>query len=120
MPTLTRTTGNNIPKTFVPRFWESADQRYSAVRAIKARYEELVEHTGADSIQKQMLCQRAIFLATYLETMEVNAAEDGKLDMGVYTQAANALSGYLLKLGLDRKELPTTTLETYVAERSAK
>jgi hypothetical protein len=41
------------------------------------------EDTGCDSMQKEILCQRAIFVPIQLETLEVVAAESGRLDIGV-------------------------------------
>jgi hypothetical protein len=49
--------------------------------------------------------------------MEVAAMETGKLDLGVYTQAVNALSGLLTKLGLDRRAPATETLNAYIKQR---
>ena len=104
-----------IAKQFVPKFWKEIDQRCAIVREVRQRYEKLCEHTGADSVQKEMLVQRAIFINIQLETMECEAAESGTFDPGVYAQMVNALSGLLNKLGLDRKEADAAmNLRAYV------
>jgi hypothetical protein len=107
----------SVPATFVPRFWDGQDGRALAVREINRRLELLKEDVGADSFQKELLCQEAIFIALQLETMRVTALQTGKIDLGIYTQATNALSGLLSKLGLDRQRKQTTDLRAYVKER---
>lgn len=106
-----------IPNRFEPRFWESGDGRCSVIKELRRRYDELIADTGADSFQKRLLCQRAIFLAVQIETLEITAAEDGRLEIGSYTQAVNALSGLLSKLGLEKRDVCQTTLDTYVRSR---
>ncbi len=81
-----------IPSRFVPRFWKDADSRIHVVRVIRRRYEQLKNDIGCDSIQKDLLYQRAAFVSTILETHEVLVAEGGGLDLGAYVQACNALS----------------------------
>lgn len=109
---------NTIPTTFTPKFWELADGRTTAAKEIRRRFERLQEDTGADSYQKELLCQHAIFLAIQLETMQVEAAETGEFDFGVYTQGVNALSGLLSKLKLERAvQEVVTDLKTYMREK---
>jgi len=96
--------GNTLPVRFTPRFWEDSDRRVALVRAVQERVEALKRDTASDSVQKQTLCERAVFLATVLETSEVNAIEGVRpLDTGSYVQALNSLLGILKALGLDRK-----------------
>ena len=108
-----------IPQTFVPKFLDDLDQRCGITKEIKRRYETLVEDTGADSYQQEMLCQRAIFVGVQLETMECMAAESGKFDPGIYTQMTNSLLGLLKALGLDRKIKDAASLKTYMEECNA-
>ena len=103
-----------VPARFEPRFWESTDQRQSVVKEIRRRCESLRDDTGADSAQKDLLVQRAIFMSIQLETMEVEAIENGKFDQGIYTQMVNALVGVLNKLGLERKIKQVADLHSYV------
>lgn len=107
-----------IPKSFVPRFWDEVDGRYSIAKEIRRRYETLRDDTGAESYQKDMLCQRAVFIGVQLETMECEAAETGKFDPGVYTQMTNSLLGLLKALGLERAIKDSGDLRTYIAERA--
>src|SRR5688572_3497154 len=74
--------GVTIPGRFEPRFWDESDGRCALVKEVRRRYEQLKEDTGTDTYQKDLLCQRAIFIAIQLETMEVQAMETGKLDVG--------------------------------------
>ncbi len=99
-----------LPTHFVPRFWGSIDGRVSLVKEIKRRYEELKEHCDADSHQKDLLCQRAVFVGVQLETMEITAADTGEFDPGVYAQMCNSLLGLLKTLGLERK-MPKKTMD---------
>ncbi len=93
-----------LPTRFSVRFWESADKRIWIVRTIKKRLARLCQDAGAQkSEQRNMLCQRAVFLATVLETYEVKAAEGLQIDLQNYAQMANVLLGILAKLGLERQ-----------------
>lgn len=103
-----------IASRFVPRFWEEADGRQLAVKEIKRRYETLLDHAGADSFQKELLVQRAVFVSVQLETMEIDAAQGNKFDAGVYTQMCNALLGMLKTLGLERRAKEIPALKAYV------
>lgn len=107
-----------LPATFVPQFWIEQDHRSFVVKEITVRIKTLTDDTGADSTQKQLLVQRAVFLALQLETMEVNAVRGTTpFDPGVYTQMVNALSGLLKALGLERAVRKVGTLRDYMAER---
>jgi len=107
-----------LPKKFTPRFWEAVDRRYAIAKEITRRYETLRQDTGAESAQRDMLCQRAVFMGVCLETMECEAVATSKFDAGVYTQMSNALLGLLKALGLDRHIKRAEDLRTYVAERA--
>ena len=107
----------DLAERFTPRFWQQTDQRTATARVMRERYEALKADAGADSVQRDMLVQRAVFIGLQLETMEVRAAEEGVLDMGVYTQAVNALSGLLSKLGLNAHKQKTPSLQTYLSGR---
>ena len=107
-----------LPSTFVPRIWESVDGRYAIGKVIKSRYEALREDTNASSAQRDILCQRAVFLALCLETQEIEAATTGKFDSGSYTQMSNALLGLLKALGLDQKVKKVGDLKDYLDARA--
>ena len=74
----------------------------------------LKQDIQADSYQKDLLCQRAIFISVQLETMELLAAEKGNFNAGVYTQMVNALLGLLKSLGLERRAKTVVNLKTYI------
>ncbi len=103
---------------FVPRFWDQADSRLAIIREIRHRMERLQQDCGADSYQKELLCQRTIFIVCKLETMETCAVETGQFDTGVYCQAVNTLIGLLRSLGLERKAKKVDDLQSYVASKS--
>lgn len=104
---------------FSLRLIEEADSRFSVVKTIKRRLEQLIEDAGCDSIQKEILAGRAVFMAARLESMEVEAIEGTEIDWGSYVQACNCLNGVLTKLGLD-KHLghEVIKLEQYVAGKA--
>lgn len=108
-----------IPARFVPKFWADADRRIALVRAIESRVERLKQDANADSYQKEVLAERAVFLISLLETAERDAVEGVKaLDTGAYVQAVNSLIGVLRALGLDRK-VKAIGLAGYVEGRAA-
>ncbi len=98
---------------FRPRFWEDADGRCAAVKEIKRRLDRLREDAGADSYQKEMLCERAVFMALRLETMETEATEGRAFEAGSYGQAVNTFLGLLKALGLERK-VKAVGLKAYI------
>jgi len=106
-----------LPQKFSPQFWETADQRFGIVKEIRQRYKQLKQDAGADSFQKDMLCQRAIFIAVQLETMECIATESGKFDPGVYTQMANSLLGLLKTLGIQKQGAKANDIQAFLKER---
>lgn len=114
-----RTKELSVANRFTPKFWEDMDGRYGIAKEVRRRYEQLRDDTGADrSMQRDMLCQRATFLAMRLETMECEATEGKPVDWGVYTQGINTLSGLLKTLGLDRPMRDGDDLAAYLKERA--
>lgn len=108
-------------KSFYLRVHEEADGRYSVVKIMRQRLERLLDDAGADTEQKRMLCGRASFLAAMLESMEVEAFEGKKINIGRYVQACNGLSGTLSRLGIDKQlKKEIDTLESYVAKKKAR
>ena len=105
----------SIPDHFVPRFWDEVDGRSIIYREINERINRLMKDAGADSYQKELIVQEAIFVAVQLETLRVKAAETGELDAGSYTQMVNCLSGLLNKLGLNKKAGDVVTLHEVIS-----
>ena len=109
----------SLSKRFKPKFWQEQDNRVAVVKEIRRRVKALKQDTGADSYQKELLCERAVFLALQLETMECDAIRGKKpLDFAVFTQAVNALSGLLSKLGLERKVHEAGGLKAFLEDRA--
>jgi len=70
-------------------------------------------------MQREMLCQQAVFISVCLETMQHEAVATGEFDAGVYTQMSNALLGLLKTLGLERHVKKAGGLRDYIRERQA-
>jgi hypothetical protein len=113
-----------LPSRFVPRFWEDTDKRQTHVRLIRDRIKELQKQCNADSIQKKLLVERAVFIALQCQTIELDAYEGRDVELSrisCHAQLANALSGLLTKLGLDKHTLEEAiTLQEYVARKDKK
>lgn len=105
-----------LPETFAPAFWNEADGRSVVVREIRDRVARLASDCGADSTQKKMLVQRAVFIGLQIESMEVAATETRQIEMGVYVQACNALMGLLKALGLEKAVKHAGGLKAYLAD----
>jgi len=105
-----------LSSNFTVRFWEDSDGRLASIKAIKRRVEALRKDVGATSVQKDLLVQRAAFVALQLESMEIAAAEGKELDRGVYGQMVNTLLGLLRALGLESAQrAKAISLKDYVA-----
>jgi hypothetical protein len=86
-----------------------------AVKEVRSRLRTLIEDSGADSFQKRLLAERAVFLSIKLQSMEIDAVEGREFEMGKYNQGVNALVGLLRSLGLERAmKRPDTDLRSYV------
>lgn len=103
-----------LPARFVPRFWDECDGRMAVVKEIRRRVQLLKADTAADSYQKEILCERTVFICCQLETQERTAIERGTFDAGRYTQMVNALVGLLRSLGLERRAKQVTNLRDYI------
>jgi hypothetical protein len=107
-----------LPTRFVPKFWSDADRRVALVREIESRVERMKADSGSESYAKEILCERAIFILSLLETQERDAFEGVKaLDIGSYIQSCNGLLGILKSLGLERKAKKIGNLAKYIEER---
>jgi hypothetical protein len=117
MPRL-KTMPSTLPKRFEPKFWNQVDRRSPAACEIRKRYESLRADAGVESEQRDILCQRAVFLVCLLETSEITAIETGKLDVGQHVQAVNSLIGLLKALGLERAVKTATDLKSYIRKKA--
>ncbi len=107
----------SIPDKFVPKFFADLDSRLAIKKEITHRLHRLKSDTGCDSYQKEILAQRAVFVALQLETIEVEAAEGQKFDIGSYTQSVNCLIGLLRVLGIPKSRMQGTNLKAYLKEQ---
>src|SRR5688500_18517868 len=89
LPKPTRKAGDS----YIVKVLEDSDQRLQIVRMIRNRIKQLEDECGAESLAKQMLCARAVWLWCYLETLEVEAIETGEFKAGPWVQANNSLVG---------------------------
>jgi len=107
-----------LPARFKPNFLDEADGRIATVKELRRRIDLLKVDTASDSYQKDILCQRAVFIACQLETQERAAIEGGEFHPGTYTQMVNALVGLLRSLGLEKQAKEVESLEAYAAKKS--
>jgi len=99
---------------FEPQFWEDLKQTTRIAIRIKKRLKQLEKEVQADSLAKQMLVQRAVFLSLRIETMEMEVINDNaKFEYGAYVHLVNAFKGCLRDLGLE-KHADTLNLQEYL------
>jgi len=108
-----------IPARFVPKFWEECDGRSTITRSMKKRYDDLSAAINANSPQKDILVQRLTFLSVFIETMEINAAQTGELEIGKYVVAVNVLVNLMRTLGLEKYTKKVGSLKAYLQERAS-
>ena len=85
-----------------------------AIKRIRQRYEELATDAGVDSVQKEILAQRAVFRELQIAKMELAVVEGEDVELGTLTQMTNSLKGLLRDLGLDRQQAQVLDLDEYV------
>lgn len=99
-------------------FWDDADYRCHVWKKIRRLYEELLNDTQADSVQKRLACKRLTFISTQLESLEKRQIEQGgfnNVDTGQYIALCNSMSGLLRLLGLER-QIKTQNLQAYLKQ----
>ena len=100
---------------FALRALDEADSRFAVVKELKRRLNRLNDDAGVDCSQKEMLAGRAVFLCSYLESLEVEAMEGKQIDFDSYTKVLNSLTSVLGKLGVDKQiGRAATTLQEYI------
>jgi hypothetical protein len=107
-----------LPSEFTPRFLETLDGRSKASRELRDRLERLQGDAGGPALSyaRQSLCRRAVWLESYVETMEARAAEGEPIDIAQQVQALNSLIGLYRAIGLERVARDIPTLQAYLAE----
>jgi hypothetical protein len=101
---------------FELRTIHSADGRFHVVKQMRERVAKLVEDCNADTIQKEWLCGRAVYIHSFLESQELDAVEGKDMNWRVYLQAVRALSDVLKALGLDKAVRGAQRLENYLLD----
>ena len=109
-----------LPKKWEPHLMQNANGQLGVVRVLKKRIRQLQADADATSLQKQMLCDRAVFVCTLLETMERLAIEENKFDNSAYLANLNCLVSVLKALGLERARKQATRLESYINAKKVK
>ena len=108
-------------KGFTLRAIESADRRFAVVRQIRKRLKTLKRDAGVDTFGKECLAGRAVFILSYLESLEYDAVHGKPIEWKLHLQATKSLSDLLSKLGLDQEAKSATSLNEYVdAKKSGK
>ena len=99
---------------------DMADGRYSVVKRLRQRLSKLTEETNADTVAKDVLCNRAMFLLAYLESAEIRFLSAKKMDWSTYLKVLRQLTDVLAKLGLDRAAGSAKTLASYLESQKTK
>ena len=82
------------------------DKRTALFQSLAARLHQLHEDLGgfdALSVQKQVLCERAVFLEMRVRDIESRAVAGEDVNWSTYGFLVNALGALMAKLGLERK-----------------
>jgi hypothetical protein len=103
-----------LPARWEPKFLTKLDGRPAHIRTLKKRISRLMDDAGIESFQKEMLAERAVFMAARLETLEVKAMRGEEIDFGSYTQSVNCFIGLMKSIGLERKIRQVANLRDYV------
>lgn len=102
---------------FELRTINEGDGRYHVVKLMRERVAKLIEDCGAqDTLAKELLCGRAIYIASYLESQEMDAIEGKDMEWKTYLAAVRSLADVLNKLGLDKAARGAKNLETYLID----
>jgi hypothetical protein len=103
-------------KSFPLKTLLNADQRFSIVKELRARLEQLKEDAGVETVQREWLAARAVFLVARIESLEYDAVTGTDINWKEYIAATKALSEVLKTLGLKQERRKVKTLESYLAE----
>src|SRR4051812_27235148 len=119
-PRMPRPVSAKKDKGFSLRLITEADSRFAVVKQMRKRLESLMEDAGVDTVSKEWLAARAVFLVGYLESMELDALEGKQIDWRRYMQAVRSLSDVLGKLGLNRESKSAKRLQDYIVEHGGR
>lgn len=109
----------NRDKSFALRALSNADNRFAIVKELRRRLEQLKEDAGVQTLQREWLAARAVFLVARVESMEYDALTGQEIPWREYVLVTKALVDVLKRLGLDRERKTTLSLRKYVAAKSS-
>jgi hypothetical protein len=107
-------------KGFALRTLEGADQRFAIVKELRRRLEQLKEDAGVQTIQREWMAARAVFIVARCEALEYDAVTGKTINWREYLMATKALSELLRRLGLDDEQRSTQRLQDYIVESKSK
>ncbi len=99
--------------TFKRSYLERMDRRCQIARDLRDRLTLLVESLGGIenlSYQGQSLCERFVFLETWLEGKEQAFLSGEPLDESLYLSGLTTFNGLFKRLGIERKTKPVYDL----------
>jgi hypothetical protein len=105
-----------VKESFALKTLDSADRRFAIVKELRARLVQLKDDCGCDTLQKEFLCSRAIFLVARCEALEFDCVTGKEIQWREYLMVCRALSDVLKAIGLDRERKTAKRLETYLME----
>lgn len=111
-----------IPEKYTPGYLDDLDGRLAVAQVMRERFRDFSNDLGGAknlSYAKRSLIERALFLEFWIAQQEEQLARGQELDVGKWTQANNALSGILTKLGLERQPRDVPDLATFLKNREA-
>lgn len=108
---------NVLPEEFTPKFLDQLDGRTVVARTLRARLGEIMGDLGGEdqlSYAQRSLARRAVWLESWIETQEAEAADGKQVDIGRQVQALNSLVGLWRTLGLERRQKNAPSLREYI------
>lgn len=114
-----------LPAKYRAGFLAKMDHRHLLSRELHAAYDEITgDLGGVDTLShvKRSLCERFVWLETFMRGIEVRVGQAGAEDadklLGRWVQAVNTLTGLARTLGLERRSRHVDSLQTYVAKKN--
>lgn len=102
--------------SFPLRTLDNADRRFAIVKELHHRLEQLKEDAGVQTLQREWLAARAVFLVARIESLEFDCVTGKTINWREYLSATKCLSDVLKSLGLDRERKTTKRLSEYIID----
>jgi hypothetical protein len=103
-------------KSFALRTLDNCDARFAIVKELRRRLEQLKEDAGVQTIQREWMAARAVFLVSRIESLEYDAVTGKSINWREYMTAVKCLGDVLKRLGLGQERKTTTRLRDYVLD----